>query len=185
MSTTSEKPAPTRLQRIGRWTVRLFLTGAILWAGYVTVASWSLLLGETRPAANPAARQAELPASLPAELLAALPQGRSWQFAVPNKPGGQVPAPLLPVPDKVQRLCLQQDEGGVLRAEIHAAALTAEQLAAHWQAAGWQVAWGQSGGDGSKSLVCRKEGDAVRVWTGPLDDQTKQRIVFLVRGEGR
>jgi hypothetical protein len=174
---------PSRLRRIGRMTVRLTLIGAVLWAGWTIVASWSLLLGEPQAAKHLPAELHELEAALPVELLAAAPPGFSWQFVTPLKPGGKLLPPLLALPAGTDRVCLQGDKAGVVRAEIWSTTRTPAELAAHWQSTGWQVKDGRLSADGSTSLVCSKDAETVRVWAGPYNEETKQRVLFLVRGE--
>jgi hypothetical protein len=188
MSTSSTKAPPTaaeRVRRVARTVTRLLLIGAILWAGWTIVGAWSLMLGDATPAKRLPAEVQEYEGALPVELLASMPPGGSWQFPVALKAGEKVPAPLLPLEEGVKRLCLQRDETGVIHAEILSTSLAAKDLAAHWQAAGWQVRWGKNSTDGSMSLVCSKESETVRVWTTPLNEATKERTVFLVRGEAQ
>lgn len=185
MTTPAAKPPLSTAQRIGQRMVRLLLIGAVLYAGWTIVASWSLLLGEAKPAAEVSGLPPELTTSMPAELLAALPPGRSWVLAAPLKPQDKTPAPMVPLPEAVQRVCLQADGQGNVFAEIVSSPLPAADLAAHWQREGWQVSWGRTAEDGSRSLVLRSGGAAIRVWIGPLDAESKRHVVFLVRGENK
>jgi hypothetical protein len=179
----AERPGPVR--RTARIVGRLALTVAVLWAAWVVVGSWSLLLGEADPVPKRLPDEmSEWEGAMPVELLASLPKGAAWQFSTPLKPGEKALPPLLPLPDGVLRVCLQRDNGGTVYAEIVTGVPAPQDLASHWKSAGWEVKTGRAGADGSQALLCKQGTNAVRVWVGPAADDPKERVMFLIRGEG-